>query len=350
MNQKICLIYTGGTIGMSRHSNNVLHPPDKPDDFLKIVNSVFDHNDFDFVPLLNKDSTNMIPDDWKVIANAVYSRLNQNYAGFLIVHGTDTMHYSSSALAFAFGTQLNLPIVFTGSQTIFDVIHGDAGINLLRADLVARSRLAEVVISFNHSIYRGSRVIKTDERCFNAFESPGLGAIGDIGEHIQLAKSAKLKSGEREQDKIDFRGDFAEGILQVSAVPGFKPELLLPVIDSGDCTGLIVQSFGAGNIPNAGGYSWNKVINYTSERLIPVVISSAFAANSTLESDYGPGVSALESGAIAVGNMTQAATMVKLSWVLARVQRMIDEQLLAKVDSLKYIAESLQTNYVGEMY
>ena len=333
---------------MVRNSNGVLYPADNPDDFLKIANSS-GISKYDFVPLLNKDSTNMIPGDWTAIANAIYSRLDQNYLGFVIAHGTDTMHYSSSALAFAFGAHLNIPVVLTGSQTIPDVIHGDARINLLRAALVARSSLAEVVISFNHSVYRGCRVIKINERSFDAFESPGLSAIGDIGEFIQLSSIAKLRSSATFQNKIEFRPAFAEGIIQVNAIPGFKPQQLMPILDSGDCKGLIVQSFGAGNIPDTGDYSWHEVIRDATERLIPVVISSSFLANSTLKSQYGPGVSILKSGAIAVGNMTQVATIVKFSWVLAQVQQMIEDNLLAKDDSLQLVKEMLNNNYVGEM-
>lgn len=349
MNKKICLIYTGGTIGMIRDANGVLHPPDHSADFLKSIDPVFTADDYDFVPLFNKDSSNVIPSDWTVMASAVYSRLDQGYTGFVIAHGTDTLHYSSSALAFAFGDQLNVPVVLTGSQTIPDVVHGDAHTNLLRAIMVSRSELAEVAIFFNHSVYRGSRVIKTDERSFDAFESPGLGAIGDVAESLQLSSTARLKSSSKTKGDIDFRPNFSEGVMQVSAIPGFDPQLLLPIFASGQCKALIVQSFGAGNLPDDGQYSWGEVICYAKQRLIPVVISSAFTANSTLNSTYGPGISARESGAIAVGNMTQAATMVKVSWVLAQVQQQMTDGLLARDDSLNAITDMLQANYVGEM-
>ncbi|MEE9412330.1 MAG: asparaginase [Methylococcales bacterium] len=348
MNKKICLIYTGGTIGMIRNTNGVLHPPDNPDDFLKIASDLSVISDYDFVALFNKDSSKMIPANWTAMATAVHSRLDQNYAGFVIAHGTDTLHYSSSALAFALGNQLNVPVVFTGSQTIPDVVHGDARTNLLRAALVAQSQLAEVVICFNHSVYRGCRVIKTDERCFDAFTSPNPGAIGDITEHVKLSPNAKLRPLETKSN-IDFRPLFTEGILQVSAIPGFNPQLLLPILDSTQCKGIIVQSFGAGNLPNAGLYSWSEVIHYATKQFIPVVISSPFAANSTLDSVYSPGIAAIESGAIAVGNMTQAAIMVKFSWVLAQIEHAIADGTLAQADTLKRVEEQLQINYVDEM-
>jgi L-asparaginase len=348
MNKKICLIYTGGTIGMIRNASGVLHPPDNPDDFLKNTSELSVISDYDFVALLNKDSSNMIPADWTTMANAVYSRLDQGYAGFVIAHGTDTLHYSSSALAFALGNQLNVPVVFTGSQTIPDVIHGDARTNLLRAALVAQSQLAEVVISFNHSVYRGCRVIKTDERNFDAFASPSPGIIGKIAEHVKLSPNARLRL-QKTKREIDFLPLFSEGVVQVTTIPGFNPQLLMPILDSNQCKGIIVQSFGAGNLPDTDLYSWSEVIRYATQQLIPVVISSPFAANSTLDSAYSPGISAIESGAIAVGNMTQAAMMVKFSWVLAQVEQAIANGSLTRADTLKHVAELLQSNYVDEM-
>lgn len=348
MNKKICLIYTGGTIGMIRNANGVLLPSDNPDDFLKIASELSVISDYDFVALFNKDSSNIIPADWTAMANAVHSRLDQGYAGFVITHGTDTLHYSSSALAFALGNQLNVPVVFTGSQTIPDVAHGDARTNLLRAALVAQSKLAEVVISFNHSVYRGCRVIKTDERSFNAFTSPGPGTIGEIAEHVKLSPNAKLRSLNL-KNEINFRPLFSEGLLQLNAIPGFNPQLLMPILDSNQCKGMIVQSFGTGNLPDTDLYSWSEVIRYATKQFIPVVVSSSFAANSTLGSAYSPGISAIESGAIAVGNMTQAAIMVKFSWVLAQVEQAIADSLLARSNTLAHVAEQLQTNYVDEM-
>lgn len=348
MNKKICLIYTGGTIGMIRNTNGVLLPPDNPDDFLKIASDLSGISEYDFVALFNKDSSNMIPEDWTTMANAVHSRLDQDYAGFVIAHGTDTLHYSSSALAFALGNQLNVPVVFTGSQTIPDVAHGDARTNLLRAALVAQSQLAEVVISFNHSVYRGCRVIKTDERRFDAFASPNPGAVGEITEQVNLSPNAKLRSQKTDGD-IDFHPHFSEGVLQLTAIPGFNPQMLLPILDSTQCKGMIVQSFGAGNLPDADHYNWCEVIHYATKLLIPVVISSPFKANSTLNSTYRPGVSARQAGAIAVGNMTQAAIMVKFSWVLAHVEQAIDCSSMARADTVMHVAERLQTNYVDEM-
>src|SRR5690242_6858568 len=110
-----------------------LRPPDDPSDFLKVAPELRKLVQVEPVFLLNKDSTDMNPDDWIDIANAIHERLDQGYEGFVVAHGTDTMHFTASALAFACGPNLGLPIVLTGAQTIPEVPHGDARVNLLRA-------------------------------------------------------------------------------------------------------------------------------------------------------------------------------------------------------------------------
>jgi len=190
---KICLIYTGGTIGMIREElpdgSSVLRPPENPKEFLhdlKAEEEVRQIAEIEFVQLMSKDSTNIVPSDWTAMAQAIYERRNKGYTGFVVAHGTDTMHFSSSALAFAFGKHLNFPIVFTGAQTTPKVAHGDARVNLLRALKVACEDIAEVVVSFGEYIFRGCRVQKKDEKRFDAFDSPAEFPLGYITEDIVL--------------------------------------------------------------------------------------------------------------------------------------------------------------------
>jgi len=347
---KICLIYTGGTIGMIRSKENGLRPPLDPKDFLKVAPEIADIVDFDFVPLLNKDSTNINPNDWKNIAKAIYERRGAGYKGFVIAHGTDTMHFTSSALAFAFGSSLNFPIVVTGSQTIPEVIHGDAKINLLRACKVACSDLAEVVISFGDYIFRGCRVQKKDERRFDAFESPAFFPIGYISESIELTPLAQPRVGGEHPKMIDFCPEFEEGILQVSLIPGLKPDLLIPSIESEHCKGVILQSFGAGNVPNEGEYSFIPLIKLAKKLNKPTIITSQFPGHATDNTDYQAGIEAHRAGGIPTGNMTSSAAYVKFSWILAQVLKEIRNQTVNDEEKLFVIKERMnRTIYVREM-
>lgn len=349
---RICLINTGGTIGMIREahgSSHVLRPPANPDEFLRYLRVEAELGgiaDLEVVNLLNKDSTNMVPSDWTAMAKAIHQRLDQGYDGFVIAHGTDTMHCSSSALAFAFGDRLNVPIVLTGAQTTPDVAHGDARINLLRAVKVACEDLAEVVVVFGDYVFRGCRVLKKDERRFDAFESPAEPPIGHIAEEIQLNQSRKRR--ERPLPLI-FHPEFSDGVVQLSLIPGLEPELLLPVLESDRCKGVLLQAFGAGNVPNEGDYSFTDFIRRAVSLNKPVVIISQFPANSTLSSHYATGREAIEAGAIPTGNMTNAAATAKLRWVLHQVQADIDSGELDPAHKLRRIREMMDIVYVGEM-
>jgi L-asparaginase type I len=325
-----------------------LRPPDDPRDFLKIAPELESFVEVDFVPLLNKDSTNIHPGDWTKIANAVYERLDRGFAGFVIAHGTDTMHFSSSALSFAFGPNLSLPIVFTGAQTIPQVPHGDARVNLVRSCKVALADLAEVVISFGEYIFRGCRVQKKDERRFDAFESPGYFPIGYISEEIDLHPTAKSKT--RDRPPIEFHPEFEAGVLQVALIPGLEPELLVPAIEHRDCKGIMLQSFGWGNVPDEAPFSFEDVIKHAVRELgKPVLITSQFPAHATLGSAYAPGIKAVKAGAIPTGNMTNAAAAAKFRWSLAQIEKEIQEGKLAKVDKMHELNQRMQRNYVDEM-
>jgi L-asparaginase len=351
---RICLIYTGGTIGMIQKRNAdgemILQPAQDPAEFLhylKVEEEVRAIADLDLVPLMNKDSTNMVPTDWTMMANAVHERLHEGYTGFVVAHGTDTMHFSASALAFAFGKDLHVPIVFTGAQTIPDVSHGDARVNLLRAVRTACEDVAEVVVTFGDYIFRACRVQKKDERRFDAFESPAEFPLAYITQEIVLGNNVKRRP--RHPKAVDFKPHFADGVVQFSLIPGLKPEVLLPILEQPTCLGVVLQSFGAGNVPNAGEYSFRNFIARAVQLNKPVIIASQFPANSTLESHYEPGVEAVKSGAIPTGNMTNAAATVKFRWTLYQVNEEIALGRLPAERKLSTIAEIMNSSYVGEV-
>lgn len=346
---RICLVYTGGTIGMVKTERG-LRPPENPADFLRVAPELKRIVDFDYEVCLNKDSTNMTPLDWTKMARFVHARRDMGYSGFVIAHGTDTMHFSSSALAFAFGENLSFPIVFTGAQTTPQIPHGDARINLVRACEVALTPLREVVISFGDYIFRGCRVQKKDERRFDAFESPGYFPIGHISEEIELHPNARTEKDVDPARGIEFRPDFATGIFQVALIPGLDPRLVLPSLENDACKGLMLQSFGWGNVPDQAPYSFEWLIRKAVQDLgKPVIIVSQFPAHATRGSAYEPGIRAVESGAIPTGNMTNAAAAAKFSWVLAQIEAEIREGKLDPDRKLAAARAKMQYNYVQEM-
>jgi L-asparaginase len=344
---RVCIVYTGGTIGM-KAVGGVFRPALSVDEFLDIAPELRDFVEVDLVGLSNKDSTNITPIDWANIARAIYERRNSNYKGFVVAHGTDTMHFCSSAVAFALGKELNFPVVFTGAQAVPALLGGDARRNLVNACRVALTDLAEVVISFGDYVFRACRTQKVDERKFAAFESPAFPPVAYITETIDVqplafTQSKKPSSG---MNAKTFKPHFETGILQIELIPGLEPELVRPMIQSGECNGLILKSFGAGNVPTQGAFSFLELIEEAvHERGIPVILTSQFPANSTTTTAYEPGVRARQAGAIPTGNMTSAAAVAKFRWVLAQARA----KGLQADKKMRFVAEKMMHVYVGEM-
>jgi L-asparaginase/Glu-tRNA(Gln) amidotransferase subunit D len=179
--------------------------------------------------------------------------------------------------------------------------------------------LAEVVICFGDYVFRGCRAQKKDERRFDAFESPAIFPLAYITEEILLSPWTKKRGDVK--GKIDFKPEFASGIFQVSLIPGLEPGLLATLIDSSECKGIVLQSFGAGNVPSEHPFSLTEFIQEATKRGKSVLITSQFPANATLHTAYEPGRKAIEAGAIPTGNMTSACATAKFRWVLAQVEK-----------------------------
>ena len=326
----------------------VLKPPTSADDFLDIAPELGAFVEVDLLQLLNKDSTNINPTDWQGIAHAIFERRDAGFAGIVVAHGTDTMHFSSSAVAFALGKNLNFPVVFTGAQTIPAIPGGDARRNLVNACRVALTELSEVVISFGDYVFRACRAQKKDEKRFDAFESPAYFPIAYITETIDLQPIAYTKTNKPSPGiaPTDFVPLFETGVLQIELIPGLEPALIEPILDLEACKGIILKSFGAGNIPIEDDYSFVPLIERAVHmKGIPVIITSQFPANSTMNTDYETGVRAKDAGAIPTGNMTSAAAATKFRWVLAQANQM----QLNTHDKMAFVRKQMSTVFIGEM-
>ncbi|MDQ1354347.1 MAG: L-asparaginase, partial [Acidobacteriota bacterium] len=158
----ICLINAGGTLGMVEHDNKIV-PPQNEEEFFDVYPGLKVIADINYVPSKPKDGANIFPADWTQIARDIFDRRNDGYDGFVIIHGTDTMTYTASAVAFALGPGIKNPVVFVGSQTPYYVRYGDAMVNLARACKIASENIPEVVISFGDEVYRAVRAQKYND-------------------------------------------------------------------------------------------------------------------------------------------------------------------------------------------
>jgi len=197
-------------------------------------------------------------------------------------------------------------------------------------------------------VFRACRTQKVDERKFAAFESPAFPPLAYITETIDVQPLAFTQSNKQSagMNSESFKPHFETGVLQIELIPGLEPELIWPMIQTPSCKGLILKSFGAGNVPSQGPFSFIELIEEAVHaRGIPVILTSQFPANSTTTTAYEPGVRAREAGAIPTGNMTSAAAAAKFRWILARA----NSQGLQAEKKMRFVAESMMHVYIGEM-
>ncbi len=344
----ICLFNTGGTIGMVEHANKMV-PPQNEREFFKIYPSLMNIADIDFIQFKAKDGANIFPEDWRKIAKAIYLRRNDGYDGFVIAHGTDTMPYTASAVAFALGPGLNIPVVFVGSQTPYNVPHGDALANLSRACMIASKRIPEVVISFGDEVYRAVRAEKYSDYHFKGFHSPTFPPLAVITEMIEI-QNEKLwtdKAG-----KMECKAEFEDRILQIGQYPGFDPDWLNTVLDSKAIKGIIIESLGIGNLPtlSESKYNYLPIIEKAIKKYgIPVIITSKYPIKPEFVNKYIPASAPLRVGAISAGNMTSSAALTKLMWLLPQIEKDIENGDLKEQYKLEEIKKLMIHSYVGEV-
>jgi len=317
---KILLVFCGGTIAMARDpKTSVLRPAKDVQELLAIAPELKDFADVHFRFIANLDSTNIQLHHWTEIANSIKKNYGK-YDGFVVTHGTDTMAYTASAIALAF-QNLNKPIVFTGSQLPPDDLGSDARGNLVNAFRVAATDSAEVMIVFGRKILRGIRSHKWSEENLEPFNSPLFPELGSIGTSISFSPILRKKNKVIAPELI-FKPKFREGVVEVRVGASLKPNLVKSMIDSEGCTGVIFQSFGAGNVPTEEN-SLIPLIKYAvKEKGIPVLVSTQCLGGRSRMNVYETGYQAWQAGAIPTWDMSFEGAAVKLSWCLAQTSDM----------------------------
>ena len=284
----------------------------------------------------------MTSNHWTTIAKEIHKRYHE-YDGFLVTHGTDTMVDTGCALSYAFGKNLNKPIVLTGSQSYPSILGTDARFNLENAFRVVISDVADVVVSFGHYVFKAVRSQKRHESDFNAFMSPSFPEVAYIRSKIQWTPFTKKKSDK--EVEIDFRPDFESGILNVKINASINPKMIEEMIDYKHVKGIIFESLGSGNIP----HKYIDVIKKAIKLDIPVLISSPFVGGSTSSAEtYKLGYEALKAGVIPTNDMTFTATYVKLMWCLAWINKSRENQNIPK-KIIPIVRIMFHKSYVGEV-
>lgn len=318
--KKILIIHTGGTIGMVPTENGFAP---KQGVLLEELKNIRDLSSPDmpvwdlieFEPLL--DSTNIRYEQWNSIADAI-ALYYDKYDGFVVLHGTDTLVYSASALSFML-EGLDKPVVFTGAQIPLCELRSDGRDNLITSMMIAADGvIREVSLCFGDSILRGNRAIKYSADGMMAFTSPNFNRLGDAGitieyNHASINEYEKtsLHSGPLNIVKLN-----ESRIAVIKIVPGIQFDIFEPImLESLD--GLVLETFGKGNIPDYD-TALSRLISEASRCGTIVVVCTQCPAGTVSLGTYKAGSALVEAGAVSGGNMTTEAVITKLTYLLSK--------------------------------
>lgn len=309
----LLVLYCGGAIGMQQNAEtSTLESTLSSNDILAMIPYLSNEFDLDQVTITNQDSTNMQPAHWTRVCNAIFENY-ENYDGFVVIHGTDTMAYTATAVSFAI-RNLGKPVVFTGSQIPPEILGSDAIQNLTNACKVASMDIAESCIVFGQYIYRANRSLKVSENDRNAFSSPAFPALGKIHTHPEIMyQNAYRRHGGHIENIGLFKGSIATIMIQ----PGMNPNICEALVKSGKINGLILQTFGAGHVPDSE-QNWLPFIQQCHKTELPVVISSPSIFDVTRTFTYKTSQELIDSGALLAHDMTTEAAFVKLQWLFGQ--------------------------------
>jgi L-asparaginase len=306
---RILVIHTGGTLMMRGESSAPLAPDVYTQDLLAELPVLRKIGDIETRILFNLDSSNMQPHHWVEIAATIHEALPR-YDGFVVVHGTDTMAFTASALAFLL-PGLDRTIALTGSQRPLVEVRTDARANLVDAFHLATMGIPEVGIAFDSRFLRGCRATKLDAWGMSAFGSPACPPLAELGISVRVGGHVLPRRAPEPFDpRIELR------VLAVRTFPGLDPALLHGALNAG-VRGMVIEAFGAGNVPHLE-KSLIPVIEAAASRDVPVVIVSQTARGAVDLTRYEGGSAARRAGAIGAGDMTQEAALTKLMLTLGR--------------------------------
>ncbi|ATF10062.1 asparaginase [Candidatus Enterovibrio altilux] len=311
----IYIAYTGGTIGMLKSEQGYIlvsgcmqqqlkqmpafHRPEMPEFTMHEYN-----------PLI--DSADMTPADWQRIANNIHDNYN-NYDGFVVLHGTDTMAYTASALSFML-ENLDKPVIVTGSQIPLTELRSDGQSNLLNSlHIAANYPINEVTLFFNNQLLRGNRSTKSHADGFNAFTSPNLPPLLEAGINIQLHSSAEIDKNSNGEFNVHTITNQPVAIIMI--YPGISPDVISNALKQ-PVNAMILMTFGVGNAPK------NKkllgLLTEATRREIIVVNLTQCLAGKVNMSGYATGCALAESGVLSGYDMTTEAALAKLHFLLSQ--------------------------------
>ena len=334
----LSILSTVGTVAsVIDYKTGAVHPAITADDLLRATPELVDYANINAKAIFNILSENMTPRYWKETAEAVYDEINNGADGVIIAHGTDTMHYTASALSFMIDTPV--PIVLTGAQRSSDRPSSDAFTNLMASVVAAKSDIAEVSICMHSNeddptcdLHRGTRARKMHTSRRDTFTSINMNPLATIANDKVTINDMEVGYTKRNEVELALNNDLAEKVALVKMYPGIDPEIIDMYTDKG-YDGIVLEGTGLGHCSDD---VIEKIERATNEK-IPVVMTSQCIFGRTNMNVYSSGRRLLHANVIPVSDMIPETAYTKLSWAAGQT------------DDVDEIRKIMQNNLKGEM-
>lgn len=339
MRPKILLIYTGGTIGMIKDFATGALKAFNFDQLLEripelnLLDCSIDTYSFDD-PI---DSSDMNPEHWVTIAEVVEKNYD-DFDGFVILHGSDTMSYTASALSFML-KNLNRPVILTGSQLPIGDLRTDAKENLITAIQIASlqdngmPKIKEVGLYFEYKLYRGNRTTKISAEHFNAFTSPNLSHLAESGVHLKV--NEHLLDDFYSTNELNVQKELDTNVFILKIFPGITQKVLEGILNIPNLKGIVIETFGSGNAPTE--FWFINTLQNAIQKGIKIVNVTQCWGGSVDMGKYETGTALKHIGVISGHDITTEAAITKMMLLLSRDL------------TIEEFSKEFQTPYCGEL-
>ena len=307
--KKILIISTGGTFNCIQTDEGLL-PEFNENELRKRLQPVTSECELTFENLLNIDSANILPKHWKMIADCI-NKYYKSQDGIVIIHGTDTLAYTSSMLSHML-KGIPIPVVITGSQLSIINPVADALENMRIAIYMAKNNYPGVFVAFNRKIMLAKCVSKTHSKSFNAFESINCGNVAEVN-------SYGIQVDEKLVPKVDpffrVKSNFCEKVFLLKITPGLSPDIIDYLIEK-EYKGIIIESYGLGGLPTEKDNDFISKCKEAIEKGIKIIVLSQCTYDGVDLNVYETGMKTKEMGIISMPLATKEYAYTRLMWEL----------------------------------